>query len=176
VAKKIEPAHFRNPNFQNRPKVAFSILLLIKTTPFLIKTTPKPYYFLTLFVRIFYFLRFRASAFPQKSAHFRNFFVAFSRQFSVLTAILFSAFWKLVAGSWQLSQPAHLRNPLLSPLSFLLSPFYFLLSTFYFLLSTLYCSPALTRLLYCSPVPIRLSRRSPDLKDPDLSGYIGIRG
>jgi len=60
VAKKIEPAHSCNPNFQNLSKVVFSILFLIKTTPFFIKTIPKPYYFLTLFIRIFFFLRFRA--------------------------------------------------------------------------------------------------------------------
>jgi len=78
--KKTTTSALPQPNFQNLPKVAFSTPFLIKTTPLFIKTIPKPYYFLTLFVRIFYFLRFRASAFSQKPAHFRNFFVAFSRR------------------------------------------------------------------------------------------------
>jgi len=59
-ARKKSAAHSCNPNFQNLSKVAFSILLLIKTASFLIKTIPKPYYFLTLFDGIFYFLHFRA--------------------------------------------------------------------------------------------------------------------
>jgi hypothetical protein len=68
VAGGCSSAHSCNPNFQNLSKVAFSTLFLIKTTPFLIKTISKLYYFLTLFIRIFHFLRFCA--------------VAFSRQFS----------------------------------------------------------------------------------------------
>jgi hypothetical protein len=84
VAKKITPAHFRNPNFQNLSKPIYFRPLLIKTPPQSFKTIPKLYYFLTLFIRIFFFLRFRA--------------VPLSRSISAL--------WKLVAGGWQLSQSA----------------------------------------------------------------------
>jgi hypothetical protein len=62
VAKKIAPAHFRNLNFQNLSKPIYFRQLLIKTTPESFKTIPKLYYFLTLFIRIFFFLRFCAVA------------------------------------------------------------------------------------------------------------------
>jgi len=65
VTKKTTASALPQPNFQNLSKVAFSTLFLTKTTPLLIKTISKLYYFLTLFDGIFYFLRFRASAFPQ---------------------------------------------------------------------------------------------------------------
>jgi hypothetical protein len=62
VAKKIAPAHFRNLNFQNLSKPIYFRPLLIKTPPQSFKTILKLYHFLTLFVRIFFFLRFRAVA------------------------------------------------------------------------------------------------------------------
>ena len=45
-------------NIQNLTKVTKTTPLLIKTTPESFKTIPKPYYFLTLFDRIYRFLRF----------------------------------------------------------------------------------------------------------------------
>jgi len=91
-AKKNQQRICAKRNIENLTKVTKTIPLLIKTLPFLIKTIPKPYYFLTLFVRIFHFLRFCA--------------VAKSRSFSALMQVHFR------------TNSAHLRKLFLSALTF----------------------------------------------------------
>jgi len=72
--KKTTASALPQPNFQNPSKPIFFRSLLIKTTPFFIKTIPKLYYFLTLFDGFFFILRFRADAFSQKNSAFPQFF------------------------------------------------------------------------------------------------------